>query len=265
VKKLLAARLWKDRQVDAVWRTLEGAGETGDPTRFHPGLVEDLPEPARRYLLHAIEPGTPLATRVRLTMPGSIRLSRDGDPLPMRSEEILVPERGYVWRARVGRGLMRIRGHDLLLDGEAEMRWWLWGLVPVARASGPDVSRSALGRLLAESIFLPSRLLPSRGARWEAVDDSTARVRLGAQGEEAVLTLRIGPDGSLQRMSLPRWNSDPKNGSIEHVPFGSDELREERTFGGYTIPTRFRGGWRLGEDDEFAFFFGHITEARYGR
>lgn len=256
-------RLRAERRVGALWRLLDESAGVADPSRFDPGMVEGLPEPARRYLLHAIEPGAPLATSVRLTMPGSIRLARHGDPLPMKSEEILVPARGYVWRARVGGGLMRIRGHDRLLDGEAEMRWWLWGFVPVVRASGPDVSRSAVGRLLAGSIFLPCQLLPCRGARWETVDDSTARVRLDAHGEEGVLTLCVGPDGSLQRMSFPRWNSDPKNGPIGYVPFGSDRLCEERTFGGYRIPTRFRGGWRLGEDEEFAFFFGHITEAEY--
>jgi hypothetical protein len=261
---LLVSRLRKEREVRTLWRTLARAGEAADLVRFDPGLVDDLPEPARRYLLHAIEPGTVIAECAHLTMPGSIRVSPKGDPLPMSSEEIFVPGRGYVWKARVGGGLMSIRGHDRLLDGEAEMRWWLWGLLPVVRAGGPDVSRSAAGRLLAGSIFMPSQLLPSRGAHWEAVDDSTANVRLEAQGEEAVLTLRVGSDGALERMSFPRWNADPKIGPIGYVSFGSDRLGEECTFGGYTIPTHFRGGWRLGEEDEFAFFFGHITQAEYG-
>lgn len=260
---MFLARLRAEREVGEIWRALEAAGGRADPTRFDPGIVEDLPDPARRYLLHAIAPGTPLATSARLTMPGSIRLSRNGDPLPMRSDELLAPSRGYVWRARVGRGLLSIRGHDRLLDGEAEMRWWLWGLVPVVRAGGRDVSRSAVGRLLAGSIFLPSRLLPTEGTRWEPVDESTARVTVAAHGEDVALTLEVAPDGALRSMRLPRWNSDPKIGPVGYLPFGSDELADERTFGGYTIPTRFRGGWRLGEEGEFPFFFGRITEAEY--
>ena len=40
------------------WRRL--AAPTNDPTPFTPDLLDDLPEPARRWLAHSIAPGTPL-------------------------------------------------------------------------------------------------------------------------------------------------------------------------------------------------------------
>lgn len=248
--------------------------------RFDPSMVQGLPKPARRYLLHAIAPGTPLASSVRLTIPGEIRLATDGPPLPMESEEVLVAGRGYVWRARVGRGAKWVVGYDRLLDGDGEMRWWLWGVIPVAHATGDDVSRSAVGRLLGESIFLPSMLLSRdarsdgrggrtadgidhRGVRWEAVDDATGRVHVAAFGEETTLTLDIDPDGRLRRVTFPRWNGDPRNGPVGYLPFGSDRFAEERSVAGYTIPTRVRAGWRLGDEDEYPFFFARITEIEY--
>lgn len=249
-------------RVDEAWRSLDALRAPGTD-RFDPSWVEGLPEPARRYLLHAIAPGTPLASAVRLTMPGEIRLAKDGRRLPMESEEVLVAGRGYVWRARVGRGATRVIGYDRLLDGTAEMRWWLWGVVPVARASGEDVSRSAVGRLLGESVLLPSTLLPGDGVRWEGVDDATARVRVSAFGEETTLTLEVGPDGRLRRVTFPRWNSDPRLGPVGYLSFGSDRMAEERSVGGYTIPTRLRSGWRLGEEDEHPFFFARIGRIEY--
>lgn len=258
---LLVWRRSQDRRVQAEWDDLQG---TGVDQRFDPKMVADLPEPARRYRLRSIEPGTPLSRSVRLTMPGSIRMSHDGDLLPMESEELLTAERGYVWRARIEMGALPIRGHDVYVDGEGRMRWWLAGLVPVVRADGPDVSRSAAGRLLGgTALFLPTMLLPSRGARWEAVDGSTAIVRLGAHGEEAEITLEIDQDGRLERMTVPRWNSDTDIGPVRYLPFVSDEFEDERTFGGYTLPTRFRAGWRLGEEGEFPFFYPVIEDAEY--
>lgn len=257
----LVWRRSQDRQVQAAWDELQ---DTGNNQRFDAEMVADLPEPARRYLLRSIEPGTPLSRSVRLTMVGSIRMSRDGDLLPMQSEELLTAEHGYVWRARIEMGALPIRGHDVYVDGAGRMRWWLAGFVPIVRADGPDVSRSAAGRLLGgTALFLPGMLLPSRGARWEAVDGSTAIVRLEAHGEEAAITLEIDQDGRLERMTVPRWNSDPDIGTVGYLPFVGDEFEDERTFGGYTLPTRFRAGWRLGEEGEFPFFYPVIEGAEY--
>lgn len=255
-------RVRQERRVEEIGHALA----TGDGRgQFDSGMVEDLPEPARRYFLHALEPGAPLASSVSLTLPGSIRMSRAGDPLPLASEEILTAGRGYVWTARIRRGPLTIRGFDVYTDGEGEMRWWVAGLVPVVRADGDDVSRSAAGRLVEESaLFLPSSLLPFRGARWEAVDDSTARVRVGSDDEEVELTLELDDDGGLSRLSYPRWNADPKHGPVGHLPFVTDQLGEEQTFDGHTLPTRFRAGWRLGEVDEFPFFFIRGARATFG-
>jgi hypothetical protein len=232
-----------NRQVDGIWRSPEGQGSG---SAFHPEMVDDLPEPGRRYLLHAIAPGTPLATSVKLALSGSMRLARGADLLPMTSEELLAPPHGYVWKARIRRGWIRISGFDAYCEGKAEMRWWLGGLLPIVRANGVNLARSAEGRLAGEAIFLPSALLPSAGTRWEAVDDSTVRVWLPLELEEIVLTLDVGPDGSLRRVSFPRWNNDRRNGPFGYLRFVVDELDLPRTFGGYTIPTRFRAGWRLG-------------------
>jgi len=43
---------------------------------FDPAATAGLPEPARRWLSHAIAPGTPLWSRAELTMRGHIKLGR---------------------------------------------------------------------------------------------------------------------------------------------------------------------------------------------
>ncbi|MFP4624791.1 MAG: DUF6544 family protein, partial [Gemmatimonadota bacterium] len=232
--------------------------------RFDAGMVDGLPAPARRYLLRAIAPGTPLATSAEVTMGGTIQLAPDADPLPMRAEQILSKERGFAWRARVGRGLVRIRGYDRLLDGVGEMRWWLLGVVPVVNASGEDFDRSAAGRLAAETVLMvPSLLLPEAGAEWEPVDDRRARVRLPWSGETEPVTVEVDRDGRLVRVVLQRWNGDPANGPVGRLPFVGDSLGDERTFGGYTVPTTSRAGWRLGEPDERPFFRAAIEAVTY--
>ena len=257
---LVIARVLTERRVAAEWSSLErDPGEI----RFHPAMIEHLPPAARRYLARAIHSGTSLATSVRLTMTGSIRLAPDAEALAMSSEEMLAPPFGYVWRARVRKGPLRISGFDLYVDGRAQMRWWAAGVIPIVRADGPELARSAVGRLLGEVILLPSLLVTGESVVWEHVDDERVRVRLRAGAEDVTLTLDVDPEGRLRRATFSRWNGDARNGPLGYLDFVSDSLEDERTFGGYTIPTRFRAGWRLGEPEEFPFFFATIEHAEY--
>lgn len=255
---LRAERARHERGVAALWDEL---ARPGDGAVFAPSMTDGLPAPARRYLRRAIAPGTPLARSVELRMHGSLRLAREAEPLPMRAEQVLAPPGGMVWRAAVGRGAMRMVGFDRYGRGAGEMRWWLLGLVPVVRAGGADVSRSAAGRVGLEACLVPSALLPGAGARWEEVDDTTARVRLRVGGETVDFTVEVDPDGRLRRVSGMRWNGDPRNGPVGYLRFDVDRFGDERAFGGYTIPTRLRAGWRLGEPGEFPFFESVIDEA----
>jgi hypothetical protein len=181
----------------------------------------------------------------------------------MRSQEMLAPPHGYVWRARVGQGALRFAGFDVYDAGRGEMRWWAAGIVPIVRAQGNELARSAAGRLLGEAIFVPSTLLPSGDVRWEPIDDASARVRLEADGEEVAMTLEVDGEGRLLRASFPRWNTNPDIGPVGYLPFVTEGFAEERTFSGCTIPTRFESGWLLGSPDELRFFFGDIEDAEY--
>jgi hypothetical protein len=261
VLALWAARVRQEHALESLWNTLQAPGSAAET--FDPAMVDGLPEPAQRYLRHAIAPGTPLARSVTITMHGTLRLSPGGEALPMRAEQVLAPPAGFIWRARVGRGLMRFRGFDRYGNAQGGMRWWMLGLVPIVRAGGADVTRSAAGRLGGEAVLVPGALLPGRGAVWEAVDDSTARVRLVVDGEPVTTTLRIDADGRLRHASLMRWRDDAGGGGAPGFVRFDVELSGERTFGGYTVPAHLRAGWRLGEPDEFPFYDVTVDTAEY--
>ncbi len=162
-----------------------------------------LPEAAARYLEHAVAPGAPLASTVRLRMHGEIRLQRW---FPFRAEEIIQSGRGMIWDATVRMYGLPVRGSDRLLDGEGAMRWKLLGVIPVLTASGSDITRSAVGRLAAESVWLPSIFLGD-GVAWKALGASTVAARFLAQGHPAALTLTVGDDGRLEALALERWGN----------------------------------------------------------
>jgi hypothetical protein len=246
------------RSLDRRWADLEVIGE-GE--RFDAAMVAGLPAPAQRYFLHAIAPGTPLARHAVLRMHGAIRLKDDAEPTPMHAEQVLAPPVGFIWKARVGSGVMRIRGSDAYVGGHGRMRWRLWGLIPVVDQADADTDRSAAGRLGGEAALVPSTLLPANGAVWDAVDDSAARVTLDVHGEAVTFIIAVDETGRMTRVVIRRWNGDPANGDIGYMPFVV-EFEGEATFDGYTIPTQLVAGWER-EGRWRPFFFAELDAASF--
>ena len=241
--------------LDELWRSTPPAAET-----FSPAQLEDLPEVARRYLEHAIAPGTMLASAVRLRMHGEIKLR---GWLPFTAEQVIRWDRGLIWHARVSARGVTIRGFDRLVDGVGEMRWRVLGLIPVMTAAGPDITRSAAGRMAAESLWLPS-VLCRRAVTWTARDASRVQAAFTVAGEEVAVELAVDSAGRLESTKLRRWGN-PGGAPFQYVDFGGFAAREA-TFDGYTIPTPLRVGWYCGAprfEPEGEFFRCEIDRAEF--
>jgi hypothetical protein len=167
--------------------------------------------------------------------------------MSLRAEQILVKERGFVWKARVRKGPLIVTAADHYPDGAGRMRIALFGLVPVVNATGPDLSKSALARLLIEGCALPSAPLPGPHVRIEGIDASRFKVMVSLRGEVTPLTLTVDQEGRLKELVLERWGNLTADGSYRYIPYGCT-VDEERTFGAYTIPTRMVAGWWYGTE-----------------
>jgi hypothetical protein len=225
--------------------------------------LNQLPELAARYLRRAVggrEAGRP---RVEMEMSGTIRLGSKW--LPFEAREALEPLRAFRWDAEVRRGLLRIRGHDLYEDGRGEMNWRFFGRIPLLRASGPDIARSARGRCVGEAPFAPASLLPAHGVRWRAVDERIVAAEIPIEGVFEELFLEVDGDGRLWSAWFSRWGNPDSDRQWRLQPFGM-VVEEEAEFEGFRIPGRVRAGWWFGEDrfDKGEFFRAEIAKARFG-
>jgi hypothetical protein len=260
---LVVLRVVGDRAVDRVWQDLERTPTSGRV--FSEAMVADLPDPARRYFLHAIRPGTPLAAKVHLTQTGNIRLGEQW--APFSAEQVLVGGEagaGFAWRVRARLGGLPLVGSDQHARGQARMRMLLVGLVPVVDDASPEVARSAVGRFVAEYMWLPSAWLPRPGVAIEPLDDDRFVVAVTVGGETTRVTLAVDQQGRLVDLSLPRYGNDTPDKRHQYIPFGGPfDLAAERTFGGYTIPTQVRAGWWYGTPAYRETFRFAITAATY--
>jgi hypothetical protein len=242
--------------VTADWRVLSSPTER--PEAFDPAMVADLPLPARRWLVHAVAPGTPLWQSVELSMRGEIRI---GSWRPFTARQVLAPPRGFVWAATARLSGLPVTGFDRFSSGSGEMRWRLGGLVPVMSASGPDVTRSAAGRLAGEATLLPTAFRAATWAPGSTGDRVVATWHVGGQDER--VELHVDPGGRLLGAEMDRWG-DPGGGPFARHRFGV-AFEEERAFAGVTIGSVFRAGWWWGTDREAEgeFFRARITGATF--
>jgi hypothetical protein len=228
---------------------------------FDPALLGNLPHLARCYLEQAIAPGTPLASAVRLWMHGEIKLG--GKWHPFKGEEVICWNRGMIWQATAWMNGLPIWGADRIVDGVGEMKWKILGLFPVMQASGVDLTRSGVGRVQVESMWLPS-VLCNPDICWMEVNASQVEANFTALGEPAKLTLTMNNQGMFEQVKLDRWGS-PEGEAFHYVDFGG-MVEDSGTFGGYTIPTQLRAGWFFGSErfeSKGEFFHCTIDKAIY--
>lgn len=257
---------WLDnRHAARVWRSLAAQADAS-PAEFHPSMVQGLPEPARRFFLFTIAPGSPIRTVAEIEMTGQISLGTKENPnyMPMHARQILAPPQGLVWALDAGQGAMRIQGSDGFDGATSWTRFWLLGTVPVVRAgAGADHARAAFGRVVAEAVFwAPASLLPRNGVEWEALSESLARATVTANGMVQTVDVRIAEDGRPVEVVIPRWTNANPEKIYREQPFGG-YLSTFKQFEGYRLPTRVEGGNLVGTEDYFPFYKAEVSAIRF--
>jgi hypothetical protein len=256
----------------AVWRALDHgadhaawerliAGQAGETRAFNASMTAGLPEPAQRYFNFTIAQGTPLYTAVEIDMTGEIGLGSKDAPgyRDMAARQILAPPHGLVWKVETG----PISGSDGALPDKSWTRFWLFGLIPVVRANGLDHRRSAFGRVVAEATFwAPASLLPSEFARWEPIDENSARAIVTFGNLEQAVDVTVNEAGAPTMVVIQRWSNANAERVYREQPFGG-YLAEFRQFGGYRLPTRVEGGNLIGTPGYFPFFKAKVTAIRF--
>lgn len=241
------AGLWlaqqvEKRRIDDIWRSLE---KPGGQQRFSEEMVADLPEIAQRYFLHAIKPGTPLASSVYLTYTGFEQAGPSAPRFPSQGTNILItPGHGFVWKEGYRAGPIWRSGVLAYANNEGSVKWTYYDLIPdrVKSRHNANSARGMRGRFITKYVWTPFALLPQRGAVWQVIDDEHAKVTVSVDGTETDLTLHIDQEGRLLESVSLRWGAKADDGSYAYFPYRVT-ITEEKTFQGYTIPYRVTAAW----------------------
>jgi len=198
------------------------------------GTVEiptDLPAPVRRYYQVALGEQAPYIESLVVCGRGRANF---GIWLPLRYR--LVHRPGYAFERYMEItwfGLPVLKAIDRYVDGVG-----MTG--PVGRtATGPAVDQGANMILWAEAPLMPSLWIADRRIRWEAVDDTRARLIFPLGDEENELTVHFDSEsGLVGRMTALRYR-DAESGKI---PWRVD-FTSWQTVNGAKLPARTEVTW----------------------
>jgi hypothetical protein len=261
----MGARNW-DTATREVRARLDAQAVPPTTARFDPAELEGLPAPVRRFFGKALTPGQGIVTAVQLSHEGKFN-SSDGEPkwVPFTSTQRVVTARaGFDWDARIRMAPgMTAHVRDAYVAGEGILVAKLFGLITVA--DEPRTIELALGefmRFVAEAAWYPTVMLPSQGARWEAVDDRRARVTLRDGALAVTLTIGFGADDLIETVradSRVRVSA----GTREEMPWGGRFWGYERR-DGMLVPREGEVAWLPRERAAMPYWRGRVTAVEYG-
>ncbi len=167
---------------DILGSELDDGRVTHSISRYNSAELAGLPEPVKRYFRAVLTDGQPVVTAVTLTQSGIFNMSATAAAWkPFTAAQNFVTARpGFVWNAKImlfpG---VPVRVVDAFIAGEGLLRPSILGLYGLGTLQGTgEIARGELLRYFAESVWLPTALLPSQGVDWQAVDDTSSKATI---------------------------------------------------------------------------------------
>ena len=206
--------------------------------------LDGVPPPVRRYLAFAIRTHKRIQ-EVRIGQTGTLRTDvRSQRWMPFEAQHFVVPPAtGFVWDARVQVApLLHVRVRDALVGGQGSGHVSLLSAIRVsAAAHTPEMNSGSLHRYLAEAVWYPTALWPSRQLQWIAIDGTRALATLTNQGVSVSLEFRFGESGEVTGIYTPaRWGTFPEG--YRQAPW-EGHFRNYRQHGGLMVPADGDVGW----------------------
>jgi hypothetical protein len=169
-------------------------------------MLQDLPEPVRRYLVYTGVVGKPWIDTVHLKQSGRFRLGLDRPWMPMSAEEFYTTDPPTLtWKARFKvAGLPLLRARDRYESGHGHMFGKLAGLFTVFDARGEELDQATMIRYLNEIMWFPTAFLGENIA-WQEVDDHSAEVTFSDCGRSVSGRMFFDDEGRLTNFTTMRY------------------------------------------------------------
>jgi hypothetical protein len=225
-------------------------------------MLAKYPAPVQKHLRYAGVVGRKLISSVRLKQTGRIRRGADQPWMDFTATQYYsIKKPGFVWSvdARMN-NLPFFIGRDKYMDGEGHMLIKALGVYPVVDATGKEMKQGTMLRYLNELMWFPLAYLEDY-LKFEAIDDTSAKVTFTDKGESVEATLIFDEEGKIKDFIAMRYMDNDGSFRFEKWTTPVESYGE---FNGLRVPLSGAGVWKLPEGD-LRYIELHITEMEFDK
>ncbi|HTP28016.1 MAG TPA: DUF6544 family protein [Anaeromyxobacteraceae bacterium] len=222
------------------------------------GTTHGVLERVRRF---ALPEGVVACRGTWLRQVGEMRFGPDSRWLPFEAEQWFEGhDIDFRWQAKVRMApLVSAEVVDAFKNGAGTLTARVFGVIPLARARGPETDRGEALRGLSELPWRPFGFGEGPSIIWEATKSDGLRASFDDGRTRAVLEFEVDAEG---RVLGGRTSSRPRlvDKSVVDTPW-SGVFGEYRMFDGLRVPTAAEVTWHLPEG-LFTYWRGRVIEFR---
>lgn len=224
--------------------------------------LKGLPEPVQRYFQQTLVPEQPLIRDLTLKQAGRINLLYHGVAWKQftAQQDIIMHSPGFIWQATVN---MAPSINAFVINSYRSGRGWLhakiMGLVTVAETDDERaLAEGELIRFLAEAPWFPTRLLPSQGIHWQAINNRSAQATLTDNGLTVSVTFTFDDEFRIINASSEERYRQNYSGESIYAPWES-RFSDYRRAGGMLLPHATEAGWIVNKQ-WLSYWQGEVTD-----
>jgi hypothetical protein len=221
-----------------------------------------LPDPVHRYLRASGVVGRPRVRNFRVRMHGRIRNGSDARWIPIVTEQYNFVDRPARFFYLTGSlFLIPVQGYHRYAGSSAMMRVKAAALVPVAVASGDEMTQAETVTLFNDMCVMAPATLIEPTIAWEPVDARTVRASFTNAGHTIRATLAFNEAGELTDFwSDDRYQTTP-DGRSRKIRW-STPVRAYRSFGDVRLSSGGEGRWHE-PGGEYAYIELTLDDVQY--
>jgi hypothetical protein len=183
--------------------------------------------------------------------------------MPLAAEQYnFVEEPARLFYLNASMFMVPVQGYHRYVGPSATITVKAAALVPVVRASGPEMDQGETVTMFNDMCLMAPATLIDPAIKWEPIDDRSAWASFTNAGHTIRAVLLIDEAGELKNFrSDDRYQTSPDGKSVRKVRW-STPLSGYRSFGSVRLASAGEGRWHE-PDGEYAYIELTIDEVRY--